>query len=160
MEDGKKLPRLPNRMPIEYRERTKAQNEADQERREELVEHVNARFGADREHVRAFADSAPPEHGMPWFFRDAIAEYEFSMSGQKVSKDNMVSRWTVRGRHDAPLCGVPATQKDLRIDGITVTTLDDWQVVEEWTYWDLPGLMEQIGATPPAAAGDAPGAHA
>jgi steroid delta-isomerase-like uncharacterized protein len=64
------------------------------------------------------------------------------------SGDRIVARFVQRGRHDGPLMGVPATGREVELNGITVMTFRDGRVVERWAVADMLGLLVQIGAVP------------
>jgi steroid delta-isomerase-like uncharacterized protein len=63
--------------------------------------------------------------------------------------DRLVSRWTLSGRHEGPLMGVPATGAEVTLPGITILHFRDGLCVERWVTSDMLGLLVQIGAVPP-----------
>jgi hypothetical protein len=99
----------------------------------------------------------PAGHGMPRAYLEGLSEIEFSATSN-FSKDELVTtRWEVHGRHTGRLLGVPATNRDVSFSGMTILRFEEgpseerafvYRATDEWTYWDLPAVMEQIGATP------------
>ena len=60
--------------------------------------------------------------------------------------DRLVARFVQRGRHDGELMGVPATGREVELNGITILAFADDRVVERWSQADMLGLLTQIGA--------------
>jgi len=65
--------------------------------------------------------------------------------------DRLVCRFTLKGRHDGPFLGVPATGRDIALPGITVLHFRDGHCIERWSCADMLGVLVQIGAVPPPA---------
>jgi steroid delta-isomerase-like uncharacterized protein len=64
---------------------------------------------------------------------------------QIAEGDKVVTRWTVAGRQDGELFGLPATGKEVAFTGIDIHRIANGRIVEEWTSWDALGLMRQLG---------------
>ena len=60
---------------------------------------------------------------------DVIAE------GEKV-----VVRWTAVGKHKGELMGIPATDKDVTVTGISIDRFAGGKIVESWGEFDLAGI--------------------
>lgn len=98
-----------------------------------------------------------PHRGMPLTYLDGLSEMHFTASSQTVKKDIVVIRWEIEATHGATLFGVPPTGRRVSFAGITWIAFEEernpdgsrkvW-ATDEWTYWDLPSVMEQIGASP------------
>lgn len=67
------------------------------------------------------------------------------------AEDRIVTRFVQRGRHDGELMGVPATGRDVEINGITILAFRDDRVIARWAVADMLGLLMQLGAIPPPA---------
>ncbi|HEU0023534.1 MAG TPA: ester cyclase [Thermoleophilaceae bacterium] len=65
--------------------------------------------------------------------------------------DDVVTRFVMRGRHEAEFLGVPATGRDIELNGITILRFRDGLVVERWSQADMLGLLVQFGAVPAPA---------
>lgn len=66
--------------------------------------------------------------------------------------DRVVVRWTCTGTHRGELEGIPATNRDIKITGVSIYRLANNKVAEMWSSWDRLGLLEQIGEIEPATA--------
>jgi steroid delta-isomerase-like uncharacterized protein len=64
--------------------------------------------------------------------------------------DKAVLRWTARGRHTAPLMGIPATGRDVTLRGIDVIRVERGRIVERWGEFDTYGMLQQLGVIPAA----------
>ena len=62
------------------------------------------------------------------------------------SGDRIVARFAQRGRHDGALMGVPATGREVELNGITILAFRDGRVIERWAAADMLGLLVQLGA--------------
>jgi hypothetical protein len=90
----------------------------------------------------------PVEHGMPLLYLEngALANVELTINSQVGRGPLVGNRWQVYAIHSGELLGVAPTRRELTISGVTLMAFDEDRLVEQWTYWDLPGLLEQIGA--------------
>jgi steroid delta-isomerase-like uncharacterized protein len=73
-------------------------------------------------------------------------------SDSVVTVDQMVAEgdkvaiyWRFQGTHDGAWGGIPASGKKLHGVGMTIYRLVDGRIVEEWSSWDMLGLLEQDG---------------
>ena len=68
--------------------------------------------------------------------------------------DRVAYRWTYRGTHQGELMGIPPTGQEVTITGITIDSVSDGRIAEEWNHFDQLGLLQQLGVVPtPGAAG-------
>ena len=81
---------------------------------------------------------------------DGMPGYTYEIHDQIAQGDLVVSRITWRGVHSGDLAGVPATGRSIELRGINMFRVRDGQVVEQWAELDIFGLLQQIGAIPPA----------
>jgi predicted ester cyclase len=99
----------------------------------------------------------PNQRGMPLTYLEGLSDLEFTVSSQTVKRNVVVVRWEIQGTHGATLFGIPPTGRDISLAGITWIAFEEarnpdrssnaW-ATDEWTYWDLPSVMEQIGGSP------------
>jgi steroid delta-isomerase-like uncharacterized protein len=59
--------------------------------------------------------------------------------------DKVVQRWTFQGTHTGEFFGVPGTGKKVNFGGITILRIAGGKVAEHWGYFDLPGVLAQVG---------------
>jgi steroid delta-isomerase-like uncharacterized protein len=115
---------------------------------------------AEDARLRDQAASAPIEN------RDAVREYiggflqafpdlKWERTGVEIDGDIGVEEWRASGTHDGDLPGLPATRKQMSVDGCSVMRFgDDGLVHEEHNYWDEAAMLRQLGVmAEPAAAG-------
>ena len=100
---------------------------------------------------------SPKLTGMPRTYLDGLSNVEFRIANQVSQRLEVASRWEVVGTHSGTLLGRPATGADVTVAGVTIlkfaeTTDEDEEVAykatEDWTCWDLPSTLRQIGAAP------------
>ena len=60
-------------------------------------------------------------------------------------------RFTMTGRHVGEFMGVPASDSEIALPGITILHFDCARVVERYSQADMLGLMVQMGAIPAPA---------
>ena len=69
-----------------------------------------------------------------WTIEDTITE-----------KDKVAVIWSFTGTHKGEYMGVPATNKKVSIDGITVHEIANGKIMDSYVNWDTWGLMQQLG---------------
>jgi hypothetical protein len=115
----------------------------------EHLERVHEPGGYEREKKESdFMDL-----GMGRGYMQALDNMEFSpletfvapqLKGRKRGMATVVTRWTVRGVHARPLAGVPPSGNEVTIEGETHTTLRDYKVRIDSTYWEFPELTRTV----------------
>jgi steroid delta-isomerase-like uncharacterized protein len=61
--------------------------------------------------------------------------------------DRVAVRWHAYGTHKGvPFRGIEPEGRPAQITGITVTHFHNGQIQEEWSQWDMLGLMKQLQA--------------
>ncbi|MFO7655145.1 MAG: ester cyclase [Candidatus Krumholzibacteriia bacterium] len=61
--------------------------------------------------------------------------------------DRIVDFWTVEGTHTENLRGLPPTGRPVRFSGVAIDRVAGDLVVEEWVFFDMLGLLRQLGMT-------------
>jgi steroid delta-isomerase-like uncharacterized protein len=99
----------------------------------------------------------PGLEGARAFFAErqaAFPDMQVTLEDLVAEGDRVVARYTMRGTHRGPFLGVPATGREVRIEGIDILRLAGGKVVERLGLADALGLMQQLGAIPgPVGAG-------
>jgi steroid delta-isomerase-like uncharacterized protein len=80
------------------------------------------------------------------FRRATPGKHEVPM--QVAEDDLVVSRIIGRGVHAGELMGIPASNKQIETDGITIHRIRDGRIVEYWSVVDVAHILQQIGALP------------
>ena len=101
----------------------------------------------------------------PGPFYDFFDRMTAAFSGLKVTVedtfaegDKLCLRWSCTAKHTGQGLGVPPTNKDIHITGISIMRIHGGQILEAWQNWDMLGMMEQIqnqGQPPPYIAANA-----
>jgi steroid delta-isomerase-like uncharacterized protein len=84
-----------------------------------------------KRNVLVFLAGYPDLH---WTIEDIIAE-----------KDKVVACWTISGTHRGDYMGIPATNKTVSVDGITIHHIADGKIMDSYSNWDVLGMMQQLG---------------
>jgi steroid delta-isomerase-like uncharacterized protein len=68
--------------------------------------------------------------------------------------DYVVQHWKVSGTNSGTLhspsgAAIPPTGKSVVVTGSTTSEVKNGKIVRQWAYWDLAGLLAQMGLLPP-----------
>lgn len=83
-------------------------------------------------------------------FRAAFPDLKITFEAQLAEGDLVASRFTFRGTQRGPLFGIAATNRAVTMKGLSIVRIENGQVTDTWIQNDVMGLMQQLGATPPA----------
>ena len=89
---------------------------------------------AHREFLLSLFAAFPDAH---WNIEDLIA-----------ADDEVVTRWSFVGTHRGTFIGIPPTEKQLVLGGISIDHIVEGKIVEEWEQWDTLGMMQQLDVVP------------
>jgi steroid delta-isomerase-like uncharacterized protein len=92
--------------------------------------------------------------------RAAYPDIDYAIDDMFVSGDRVTLLWSWTGTNSGPLVpsplypDTPPTGKSVSLSGVAVLRLADGKVAESWSYYDMAGLLLQLGftITPPAQA--------
>lgn len=98
-------------------------------------------------------DVKGPAAFKPFFekLRGAFSDFEVTVEDALAEDDKVAARWTARLTHAGDQLGIPATNQQAVVSGMTFARVKDGQIIEAWNNWDIHGLMQQLGAAQPAA---------
>lgn len=105
---------------------------------EDAVIYGYAGLEPGRENIRRFYE------GIWAAFPDCRVDLEDAFE----SGDRLACRFVLRGTHQGPFNGIPATGKPIALPGITILRFAGGKVVERWSQADFLGLLQQLGAMP------------
>ncbi len=80
--------------------------------------------------------------------RAAYPDLDFTHEDTLAEEDRVMIRWIMRGTHNGPLMGIPATGKPVTVAGIDVFRIAGGQIVELWQHFDQLGMLQQLGVIP------------
>lgn len=78
----------------------------------------------------------------------ALPDMRHTVHIQLTEGDKEVHRWTITGTHRGDWMGVPASDNEVAIEGLTLVRLEHGKVAEEWTFANSLEMLVQIGALP------------
>jgi predicted ester cyclase len=76
---------------------------------------------------------------------DAISDAEITVEGLAIDGDKIVAHGELHGTHDGVLALLPATGKQVRVQYVIFTRIDQGKVVEYWYQLDILGALTQLG---------------
>lgn len=80
--------------------------------------------------------------------RKAYPDFKLQVDERVVEDDRFVVHWTVTGTHKGTFKDMPATGKQIRVQGVTLCRLDGGKIAEERVYFDRVNMLEQLGLMP------------
>jgi steroid delta-isomerase-like uncharacterized protein len=83
-------------------------------------------------------------------FRESFSNTHVTIEEQIAEGDTVATRWTGRGTHTGEISGIAPTGKDVTITGISISRLENGKLIEDYTNWDMFGMLVQLGAIPAA----------
>lgn len=78
----------------------------------------------------------------------AFPDVQFTVEDTITEGDKVAVKTTMRGTHDGPFAGVPASGNAVEVGGCDVLRVRDGKIVETWTLCDSGTLFMQIGGFP------------
>ena len=81
-------------------------------------------------------------------YRSAFPDVRLNFEEQVAEGDRVVTRWIGSGTHQGEMMGIAPTGNQIRVDGITISRIQEGKVVEDWELFNALGLMQQLGAVP------------
>lgn len=91
----------------------------------------------------------------PAEFRNLVEIYRQAYPNVHLTVDDVFAvgnrvavRWVSRGTHSGPMMGIPPSNKNIEVMGISLFRMENGKVAEEWEGFDTLGMMQQIGAIP------------
>jgi steroid delta-isomerase-like uncharacterized protein len=111
---------------------------------------------ADEVVASDFVGHAPPDeiHGPDGYkayfagLRDAFPDLVFTIEEQISEGDKVVTRWSATGTHRGEFSGIPPSNTEIAISGISIDRISGGMSIECWTNLDQFGLLRQLGMLP------------
>lgn len=82
-------------------------------------------------------------------FRTAFPDLQLTVEHIIIEEDEAVVRWSIAGTHTGKLLNMSPTGRKLTVSGMSQLQFSHGQIVEEWTYWDVLGMLQQLGLASP-----------
>ena len=95
-----------------------------------------------------------PEEFKPFFdrMRASFSDIRVTSEHAIAEGDVVCLRWSVSMRHTGDGMGMPATDKEVSITGMSLVRFADGRFAECWQNWDMYGMMQQINEASKAKA--------
>jgi steroid delta-isomerase-like uncharacterized protein len=81
-------------------------------------------------------------------FISGIPDLRFTIEDIVDEKEKLAVAWTISGTHTAEFMGIPATNKKVYVEGITINHIVDGKIMDSYISWDTFGMMQQLGVVP------------
>jgi steroid delta-isomerase-like uncharacterized protein len=78
-------------------------------------------------------------------FVTGFPDLRFAIEDTVAEEDKVVVCWTFSGTHKGEFMGVPATDKKVSVDGITIHVLAKGIIMDSYVSLDMWGMMQQLG---------------
>jgi steroid delta-isomerase-like uncharacterized protein len=83
-------------------------------------------------------------------FFAAFPDLRHTIEGIFAEGDRVVARLTIAGTHEGELMGIPPTGRAVTIGSINFFRFEGGAIAEQWVNYDALGMLQQLGAVPPA----------
>ena len=80
----------------------------------------------------------------------AFPDLRADIHDQIEEGERVATRKTFHGTHEGEFMGIPPTGRSVAWDVIDIVCVRNGKMVEHWNVVDAFGLMQQLGAVPPA----------
>jgi steroid delta-isomerase-like uncharacterized protein len=103
-----------------------------------------------KRHDANLPDLDGPEAGVD-FVRTCISGFpDLHLNIEKLiaQDEHVAARLTMRGTHQGPFMGVPASGRNVMVEVTDVYRLADGKIAEQWVIMNAMGLMQQLGVIP------------
>jgi steroid delta-isomerase-like uncharacterized protein len=74
----------------------------------------------------------------------AFPDIKITVDDTIGADDKVVARWSAVMTHTGDHLGIPATNRPVRITGITIAQIKDGKIIRGWDNWDQLALMQQV----------------
>jgi steroid delta-isomerase-like uncharacterized protein len=79
-------------------------------------------------------------------FVAGFPDLRFTIEDMITEENKVVVCWTLSGTHKGEYMGIPATNKKVSIEGITIHHLANGRIMDSYAMRDIWGMMQQLGA--------------
>jgi len=76
--------------------------------------------------------------------RGAFPDIKVTLEDVFGADDKVVIRWSAVMTHTGNHLGIPATNRPVRLTGITIAEIKNGKIVRGWDNWDQLSLMQQV----------------
>ena len=73
---------------------------------------------------------------------------QFIVRESLAQGNKVVKYWNFKGKHTGTFFGIPATNKDVNVEGCTIATIVNGKITEERDFMDMLEFLRQLGIMP------------
>ena len=81
-------------------------------------------------------------------FITAFPDLRLTIEDIVGENEKLAVAWTISGTHKGEFMGIPATNKKVSVDGITINHIVNAKIMDSYISWDAWGAMQQLGVVP------------
>ena len=81
-------------------------------------------------------------------FLTGFSDIKFTIIDAFGQRDKIVKHWNFKGKHTGEFFGIPATDKEVNVDGVTLVLMKDGKIAQEQDFLDNLEFMQQLGLIP------------
>ncbi len=81
-------------------------------------------------------------------FTTGFSNIEFTIEDVFGSGDKIVKHWVFKGKHTGEFFGIPASQNDVSLAGVTLVRMANGKIAEEQDFFDNLEFYQQLGLIP------------
>lgn len=78
-------------------------------------------------------------------YQNAMPDLHINIDDLVCTDDKAVLLFTLTGTHENDFMGMPATGKQVNINGMTCSRFENGQIIEEWELLDQLSMFQQLG---------------
>jgi steroid delta-isomerase-like uncharacterized protein len=83
-----------------------------------------------------------------WF--NGFPDLSFTIVALNVAGNRGTAEWIANGTHKGDMPGMPASNKVMKVPGVSLFECSDGKVARVVEFWDNATVMKQLGFLPPA----------
>lgn len=99
-------------------------------------------------HLTGSAVGPEAYKGVVTQFLGAFPDLRFTVEDMISEKDKVVVSWVISGTHKREFRGIPATNKKISIEGITINHVANGKITDSYVSVDYLSMMQQLGVAP------------
>ena len=80
--------------------------------------------------------------------RRAFPDLQLIVEDQIAEGDKVTTRWTASGTHLGEFQGIPPTDRQVTMAGISIYRMANHKFIEGWTNANLLDILQQLGTVP------------
>lgn len=78
-------------------------------------------------------------------YREAFPDLHLTIDELLIAGDKAALAFTLSGTNDGELMGNPATGKQVKVNGVTLSRFENGKIIEEWELLDQLSMYQQLG---------------